>query len=81
VTLTTTGNPGDSNWTWSVVLANPTVPGVAVLRATGMEDVQSSHIVALQGTGIIPVLDRTGTVALVLLLMAAGVGLIRRIAG
>jgi hypothetical protein len=81
VALTTTGNPGDSTWTWSVDLIFPDTPGVAVLRATGMDDMQTSNIVALQGIQDIPALDRTGSVALVLLLIAAGVAIIRRLAG
>ena len=80
--LTTTGDPGDTSWTWQVDLVDPTQPGSGALEARDSGDRAATLEIALDGTAAmtpIPMLGSTGVALLAFLLAAAAVFLLRRV--
>ena len=75
--LTTTGSPGDPDWTWHLTVVDPDMPGQGSIEAIDMDG--NGTIVAFAlALGEIPTLSPMGAGLLALLLAGLGFAVLRR---
>ncbi len=78
--LTTSGNPGDGTWTFTVELADGADSGSGAVIVTDASGITTIVQISLSREGVpIPATTPWGGVALVLLLAAAGAVILRRV--
>ena len=77
VELTTTGSPGDPEWTWRLTIVDRSMPGQGSIEAIDVDGNGTTVVLALV-LGEIPTLSPMGTGLLVLLLAGLGFALLRR---